>query len=697
MMKKQIDGKETLQMKEFKQGRWSRREFIRDSLIGAGVLAGTASMPGAVLSGAPVLPLPHHTDEYLQRVLNWTPEERQAAADAARSLQEELNLAIKAGQSRFRIPPGDYLEWIPPGRHAGHRAVFVVQGAENMEIDATGATFWNSGLRSEAAVVFADCRNCRVKGLTADLIHSPFVQGVVSEIIPDGAGPGRDRLLLDLEQKGFVPLERLAKDKGSGRTWRLRKDGQVEGYLAVNPDKKLSASGKWEWTCGRGHRRNSGIEPGDRLSVGVNGSGGIVVIRCGGMTFDDLTVFSCGSFCVWEQGVRCPGGNTYRRMRIIPRPGSIRIGVGSKDGFHSYNQHKGPTLIDCEIARTHDDGINIHGFINVVVKKLPDNRYVLASICGRDFDIGSELLLHRAPMMNPLGTAKVTSWEPFDSEDGRHLFAAMQKRSSEEYQTSVRELIMPEFSVVTIDEPIDLEVLDMAASHDYCGKASRIDKLYMHDGCNRGIFSPGTASVVENSRFKNIPFGGIGLSTGANRYLEGGWMQDVKILNNELENCGELVFGGWFRNGVLWQILGAISASPVLPPHFEPAFLHLTAGRVYKNIEIRGNRIRNTQGLPIFLGNTIGAVISDNIIEKPFQASPEKLRDLDLTREGVIKTEYTPPVPDELLPVLKEPFYGIFISACEDVTVRRNSVYGSPAHFKGLVGIGPWSRNIHVT
>ena len=47
-----------------------------------------------------------------------------------------------------------------------------------------------------------------------------------------------------------------------------------------------------------------------------------------------------------------------------------------------------------------------------------------------------------------------------------------------------------------------------------------------------------------------------------------------------------------------------------------------------------------------------------------------------------------------MLPLLREPFYGIFVSASEDVTLTGNRVEEAPAHFKGLLGVGPWNTNI---
>lgn len=61
----------------------------------------------------------HLGDAHLQRVLSWTDAERQAASNAARKLQADLEEAIRAKASDFRIPPGDYTEWKNPGQ-SGH-------------------------------------------------------------------------------------------------------------------------------------------------------------------------------------------------------------------------------------------------------------------------------------------------------------------------------------------------------------------------------------------------------------------------------------------------------------------------------------------------------------------------------------------------------------------------------------------------
>jgi hypothetical protein len=428
----------------------------------------------------------------------------------------------------------------------------------------------------------------------------------------------------------------------------------------------------------------------------MNGSGGVVVRNCGGMTFTDLTVFSSGSYCVWEAGTRAPGGNTYERMRIIPRPGSTRIGVGVVDNFHSYNQHQGPTLIDCEIARSLDDGMNIHGFINVVVGVLPDGRHVLASIAGRDYDVGTELILRQAPAMKSLGVAKVSAWASFDQAEGLKLYKTMQQRYKQEFGTPVRDVIEPEFNVVTFDRQTELAALDMAISQEYVGRGARISNLFMHDGCNRGLKLGAPDSVVEGSRFENIPYGGLALETGLTEFLEGGVPNHVKILNNSFVNCGARTFGHDFADGAIWAVWGSITVSPALPPFHQYAFLHLTPHIFYEDIEIRGNRIIDTQGLPIFIANSRGVTVADNEIIRPFQARPEKLRFLNLTRPGVIEGKFAPPVSSELVPVLREPFYGIFISASDEVTLTGNRVKEAPPVFKGLHGEGPWNGTIRA-
>jgi len=147
---------------------------------------------------------------------------------------------------------------------------------------------------------------------------------------------------------------------------------------------------------------------------------------------------------------------------------------------------------------------------------------------------------------------------------------------------------------------------------------------------------------------------------------------------------------------VIWAVWGSITVAPALPPFHQYAFLHLTPHILYEDIEIRGNRIIDTQGLPIFIGNSRGVTVADNEIVRPFQARPEKLRFLDLARPGVIADKFAPPVPPDLMPALREPFYGIFISASDEVALTGNRVKGAPPVFKGLHGIGPWNGKIRT-
>jgi hypothetical protein len=62
----------------------------------------------------------------------------------------------------------------------------------------------------------------------------------------------------------------------------------------------------------------------------------------------------------------------------------------------------------------------------------------------------------------------------------------------------------------------------------------------------------------------------------------------------------------------------------------------------------------------------------------------------------VIEDKFAPPVPPELTPVLREPFYGIFISASDEVTLTGNRVEEAPPVFKGLHGVGPWNGTVRT-
>lgn len=620
-------------------------------------------------------------------ILNWTDADKKAAALAAKKVQDDLNAAIKAGRKEFQVPPGNYLNWDKT------LAALTIAGAKDMHIDATGSVFYKEG--RGAAVLFESSARCEVKGLTVDMFLPPFIQGEVSEIIKATKPDAADQIILTLE-KGYIPANLATRQNNIGRGFLADANGTIYPMPAVfgvlyGAD---NAPGKWTWIYKRSSPEERGPQLGDSVALHMpGGGGGIIVNNCDSMRFYDATVYSSGIFCVWESGQRSPGGNYYKRLKIIKRPGTSRLGAGAKDGFHSMSQARGPTIEDSEISRVCDDGMNIHGFINVVVKKLADDKYVLAGLYGRDYDIGTELLLLGDTTMKPLTRCKVVAWEPFNQTEGLKLYGEMQKYFLKKHASSLRGTIEPFFGVVTLDEKVNLDIGDQASSKAFDGNGVTVRNLYMHDHCNRGLLLRASNALIENCRFENIMWGGVYISSSLVTYLEGGVPDNVRITGNTFTNCSSRTF--FAKSPILWGSCASLSILGSGPPKKTEEFMTAGVNRYYSNIEVKGNTFVDSPGLPILIANVDNAKVYDNVFVRPFQ-DEKNLPGYNLTAGNKLERKFTPAISDVSDDLMKNPIYAILLISSSNVQVYDNRLQDAPAWVKGVLGIGPWCNGIEL-
>ena len=609
----------------------------------------------------------------------WTAADRQAARERADSLREMIAAAIVTGKTNIIIPKEDYLIDEP----------LVFRGMENATVQGSGATFWTEKM---GTVEFAQCKHVRVENLIIDRLQYPFIQGVVREIVSGGAAGGGDRIEIDLEQ-GSMPADSkgkigrtLCKSARTGKYY-YRPDGYAPDDQAKNEP------GEWIWRTVPAKVSEQGpqMEIGDRVSMhtAVTGHAGLSVLECGDMHFTDISVYSAPGFQVKESGIRSPGGNTYKRLKIIPRPGTTRISTSTMDGFHSYNQAKGPTLIDCEIAATYDDGINIHGFMNVVLEKLSGTEVLLCSQFGRDFDIGTELSFHAAPTLKPSGSARVEAFEAVDFAEGDPKMERVHRQFKERYQLAIRRSgRWMEFYKVTLDRAVEADAMDMAISPDFSGRGTRITNLHMRDGCNRGVLIKAPDSVIESSVFENIFFGGLYI-TGELGATEGAFPDRVVIRNNRFIRCG---YYSTPDNGNLWSSVSPITVLASLAPKIQTAYLHVAPELLFHELVIEGNLVEQSPGIAIFVANTNGASIRSNRILQEKWLYPR----LDLSLGNRLESQYAPSLTAAERKSASQILYGIYVLASKNVVLAANTFEELPPEANGEIGIGPWTDGIEI-
>jgi hypothetical protein len=337
--------------------------------------------------------------------------------------------------------------------------------------------------------------------------------------------------------------------------------------------------------------------------------------------------------------------------------------------------------------------MNIHGFINVILKKISDTEFLICSQFGRDYEVGTELSFYQKPTMSPSGSAVVTGFEPAPFEVGDPLMEEAVRKFKSDYQLGLRRSgRWMEFYRVTLDRAVSVDALDMAISPDYCGRGAHIQGLYMHDGCNRGMVVKAPDAVIENSLFENTFFGGIYV-TGELGAIEGDYADQVVIRNNRFVNC---CYYSLRTPGDLYASISPITVLDSVAPKKQMAYLHVASERLFEGLKVTGNTIENSPGIAMFIANTKGAVIADNRIICPLQQEwlwPQ----LDLSVGNRLERKYAPVLTAEALQEASRPLYGIYTIANQDLHLTGNTFEGIPTAACGEIGIGPWSENVQIS
>lgn len=574
------------------------------------------------------------------------------------ALISSLAEAIDAGSKNFTVPPAVY--------RFGRRS-FVLNDLEDMEIDGQGSTFLFA-LRG-GRVHLQSCQNVTLKNLVLDMEHPPFVQGTIRAI-------DQAKRMIDFSvDDGFPSLDQAAFLPGKVRHVIMDPQGTREfplpdaihgpptevkpGLLRANPS-RLFTDGDLPFDVGC------------KIVLNMRGSGGgVSVSSSSGITLEDVVVHTAGSFAFHESG-RSDGGNVYRRCKLVPRPGSPGIWAGAADAFHSMNQKRGPHLVDCEFSRAFDDLINIHGFINLVIERPAPDQLLLAGPFQRDFDVGDTLKFYRYPNAAPAGEAVVQKITAVDNPSRQEV----ERRVREYFRVAnkhnpVRSFPGSQPCLIKLDRPVDIRMFDLAVSSAYSGRGAVVENCHLHHGHVRGILLKSPEAAVRNCTIEHIHRHGIVLY--AEQYwLEGPFPDGIKIVNNVLKDCG-------FASLTEGASITTTSAFGVPRGSIAHAYN-------IRDIEISGNRIVDAPGVAIKLVNADGVLVRNNTIINPLSGL-DRLETLDFS--GGIPS-------NELTDVVRNPYYGIVTISTRNVHGSGNRAENTLPAWRGMVGVGPWSENIHI-
>ncbi|MBT4822884.1 MAG: right-handed parallel beta-helix repeat-containing protein [Lentisphaerae bacterium] len=501
----------------------------------------------------------------------WTEKKRVALRKKGQDILQQIREASTAGRKRIVIPPGHYLF------HANWSRASTLKDLADLEIVAEGVTFWFEPPMIHA-LLFDNCRNVTVRGLTIDFTMPVWFQARVSEIDREG-----EPLQADL-MEGYSPRDAKGETQTRGNRAFMFYDanGRFINHRHTPADWQLSRDGR-SVTC-REFRRNKvpdALEPGGYIVGTIRTGAALRSENCARMRFEDINIWSSPGVAVREGGG--DGGHVYLRVRATRRPHTNRLHAFGADVFHMAATDRGPTLDRCESAYSADDNLNIHGSFGRVVKRVDDRRYYLQGA----YEAGDVLEFRDMKSVKLLGSAKAISAER--TPGGPALAINDKYKAKGEFFVELNSpLVLPELSLVVMD-----------------GKRSSagwsVRNCWFHSNFQRTLINGSPGGLIENTTLQNVGMGICIQFETWGPWMEGPFARDLVIRNN--------------------RFLDAPPAGPAVNVSMHPpgggSNRRRFEAKPVTNMTIAGNCFGRTSGIPLSIHNVDGLTIHGNSIDRP--------------------------------------------------------------------------------
>jgi len=549
-------------------------DLTEESAIDVCVTAGPGALPVQVDVALQIVPEPFVSrwkPDLATGYPSWTEEEKEGLRTKGQEILQAIRDAAAAGHVRLVIPPGDYLF---PARWS---QASTLTGLGDIEIVADGVTFWFEPPMIHG-LLFENCRNVTVRGLTIDFTIPCWFQARVVDIDREGKGIRAELMA------GYEPRTAEAEKERSGARTFIFYDADGR-FINHGP-----SPGKWELSADeagvlcRDIQRwgiPGALQPGGYI-VGTIRTGAALRSRdCAFMRFEGVNVWSSPGMAVWEGGGE--GGNVYRHVRATRRPFTSRLHAFGADVFHLAGADRGPTLERCEMAYAADDTLNIHGSFGRVVEKVDSRRYYLEGA----YDVGDTIEFRDMGSVNLLGVTNVIS--AHRTPDGPSL-AINEKFSAK-----------GEF-LVELDTPLDLPALSLVVLDGKRSAAGFILRdCWLHDDFQRTLINGSPGGLIENNTLQNVGMGICIQFETWGPWMEGPFARDLTIRNN--------------------RFLDSPPQGPAISVSMHPpgggSNRRRFDAKPVKNMSIAGNYFARTKSAPISIHNVDRLKIHGNSIDRP--------------------------------------------------------------------------------
>jgi hypothetical protein len=282
--------------------------------------------------------------------------------DDGPAIQKAVDAAVAAGAgSRVVFDQKTYrLDWRKSAPYQ-----ISLAGAKNIAIEGNGAILVSHPRNN--LISLTNCTDVSVKGFTVDYDPLPFTQGTITEVnATDGWLDFRiqqgyrhpvdeyESLGIKQPQKDwgvvFDPVERH-------RRW----DVNMHFFMKEFVRSPAGADIARVFFVDEARKDLANVRTGDRYVITFkygNSGANNELAGCNNCRFEDFT-FHMAKYGMTFAVVNSSGQNIFRRVKIAFKPGSDRLIVTPKDGFHCKANRVGPLIEDCYFEGLLDDSINI--------------------------------------------------------------------------------------------------------------------------------------------------------------------------------------------------------------------------------------------------------------------------------------------------------------------------------------------------
>jgi len=567
---------------------WSRKLGAADPVCHGFDVAAMELKPGAtvdfrVVAGAGparvavsfhVLPEPFLSKWAAERPTGypvWSEEEKTALRGKGQKILETIREASKAKRGRVVIPPGDYLF------HAQWSQASTLSKLADLVIVADGVTFWFEPPLVHA-LLFEDCRNVTVRGLTLDFTLPCWFQARVTEVDRE-AKTIRAKVMED-----YAPRNSAGKPETHGKRALMFYDatGRFINHRHSPGEWRLLEDGQ-NMVCEKIGRAGipAALKPGDFVVGTLRTGAALRSLGCEAMRFENVNLWSSPGMAVNEGGG--VGGNTYRRVRATRRPFSNRLHAFGADIFHLAGTDRGPTLDRCEMAYGADDTLNIHGSFGRVVKAQDERHFFLEGA----YAVGDTIEFRDQRSVALLGIAKVLAVTPVPDGPTLHITEKFTAKGN---------------NLVELDKPLALEPLSLVVMDAKRSAAGFILRnCWLHDDFQRTLINGSPGGRIENNTFQNLGHGISVMFETWGPWMEGPFARNLVVRNNRFLDFPPNT--------------SAISVS-MQPPGGGSGARRFQAMPV-TNMTIKGNYFGRTSVPPLSIHNVDGLKIDSNNVDFP--------------------------------------------------------------------------------